>query len=255
MAPPSSQAKPNPLNRMGILQPKPQLEADYEPVFQAWQKAPGPTTLSPLLTAVNPVLDRAVKHYAPDGGTFARGQAKQLAIAAFKTYDPKKGPLGAHLWSNMQRLQRTAAQSRQIISLPEQVAMQRSQLDAAEQELEDRLGRLPSESELADELKISPKRLAYIRQAAAPVASSRFDDMVGLNPGQQDEGQKAWEEWIYGSLSPVDQVIMDHLTGRAGNKLTGKDLAKRLKITPGAISQRAAKIQKLLSSRDEYGIF
>lgn len=256
MAPPSSQgSKSHPLNRMGILQPKTKLEEDYAPAYQAWHAAPGPTTMASLLTTVNPVLERAVKHYAPDGGNFARGQAKQLAITSIKNYDPNKGPLGAHLWSNLQRLQRSAAQSRQIISLPEQVAVQKSQLDAAEQELEDKLGRMPSETELADALRLSPKRLAYIRRAAAPVASSRFDDMLGAVPSQLDEGQRAWEEWIYGSLSPTDQVIMDSLTGRTGKKLSGAEVAKRLRITPGAVSQRASRIQKLLSGRDEYGIF
>jgi len=256
MALPSSQPdKPHPLNRMGILKPQARLESDFAPAYTAWKAAPGPQTLSSLLTTVNPVIDRAVKHYAPDGGANARGQAKQLAIKALASYDPERAPLGAHLWSNLQRLQRQAAASRQIISLPEQVAMQKSQIDAAEQALEDRLERMPSEQELSDELRISPKRLAYIRQAAVPVAASRFGDDAPAALPQDDEGQRAWEEFVYGSLSGLDQSIMDHLIGRGRQKLSGKELARRLRITPGAVSQRASKIQQLLSSRDEYGIF
>ena len=71
--------------------------------------------------------------------------------------------------------------------------------------------------------------------------------MASKIPGQVSS-QEAWLGFVHGDLSPTNKLVMDLLLGRNGRKKTSvQEIAKRLNITPGAVSQRAAKIQELLN--------
>jgi DNA-directed RNA polymerase specialized sigma subunit len=63
----------------------------------------------------------------------------------------------------------------------------------------------------------------------------------------------AWLEFVYGDLSPTDKLIMDMTLGRNGRRRTStQEIAKRLNITPGAVSQRASKIQTMIDQRHQH---
>jgi len=60
----------------------------------------------------------------------------------------------------------------------------------------------------------------------------------------------AWFNFVYDDLSPVDKLIADMTLGRNGRRKTStQEIARRLNITPGAVSQRAAKIQAMLDKQ------
>lgn len=233
------------------------IEPDFAEPYNAWKAAPSPLTTGPLLRAVNPVLDTAIKSY---GGKSTspnlRSQAKQLAIKAFDSYDPRRGTLKTHLLSQLQSLRRANAEEQQIISVPEAVRLDNYNLMQAEAELADRLGRSPSDAEISDYTGLSPKRLEYVRQLRVPVSEGMADN-DGNAPtvhGLNDDPEAAWREFIYYDLSPTDQLIMDMTLGLRGNdRLPPKEIAQRLGVTVGAISQRTAKIQQLLDSRTDVG--
>ena len=53
-----------------------------------------------------------------------------------------------------------------------------------------------------------------------------------------------WVDAVYHDLGEIDRVIMSYRTGfRGAPVLSNGDIAKRLKMTPGAVSQRANRIQ------------
>lgn len=240
------------------------LEPDYADAFQAWKASPTPATNSKLLTAVHPVIQTALQSY---GGSSAasptlRSKARQMALHAFQSYDPSRGRLRTHLLSQLQSLRRAAAKEQNIIGLPEQVGLDYQHLTQAENELRDQLGRDPSDAETADHTGLSFKRLAYIRQARMPVAegTSEVPDAEGnmsspasALPGADDS--LAWQEFVYHDLGTTDKVIMDYVLGRHGSpRLPPGEIAKRLGITVGAVSQRTAKMQKLLDQRNEMSV-
>ena len=71
-------------------------------------------------------------------------------------------------------------------------------------------------------------------------------------PGQTT-AQDAWLDFVYGDLSPVDKLVMDMTLGRNGRKRTStQEIARKLNISPGAVSQRAAKIQTLLNKQKAF---
>ena len=74
-------------------------------------------------------------------------------------------------------------------------------------------------------------------------------------PGVIDNDATAWNDFVYAGLSPSDQFIMQHTLGLYGNpKLPTGEIARRLRITPGAVSQKAARIQAQLDARDEVNL-
>jgi len=234
------------------------LETEFEPPFTAWKQKATPQTRSELLRAVDPVIRSGIKSYGGPsrGSPNLRSQARQLALQSFDTYDPHRGTLKSHVLSNLRRLQRTGAQEAQIIRIPERVAMERKHLGESEEELRFKLGREPSDGEIADHTGLSMKRIGYIRQARPVGAESQIEDAsddasmpASTIPGV-DRTKTAWEGFVYHDLDPTNQAIFDMTLGRHGRKRqpTG-EIARKLGITPGAVSQRAAKIQRMLDER------
>lgn len=234
------------------------LEPEFEPAYTAWKQKATPQTRSELLRQVDPVIQTGVKTYGgpSKGSPNLRSRARKLALTSFDTYDPARGSLKNHLLSNMRRLQRLGAQEAQVISLPERVAMDKKHLDESEDELRYRLGRDPSDMEIADLTGLSLKRIGYVRQAKPVASTSQIEAASDDNsmpasaiPGV-DPMASAWEDFVYYDLNPLDQAVFDMTLGRHSRpQLSTTDIASRLGVTPGAISQRAAKIQQKLDER------
>lgn len=238
------------------------LESEFEPQYTAWKTAPTPESTGTLLKTVDPVLTSALRSYVgPQYSPSMKSRAKSMALKAIGTYDPARAKLRTHLMFQLQGLRRQAAQEFNILHMPEQVGLDRYHMDQAANELRDQLGREPSTMELADFTKLSPRRLAYIRQyrpamAQGSMQRSTEDGEDIWEPSVVSQGSpKAWIELVYHDLHPVDQLIMEHTLGLHGRKvLQNQELAKKLRLSPGAVSQRKAKIQSKLDMRERFNI-
>ena len=239
------------------------LEPEFANEYQQWQKYKSPQTRKALLHKVQPVVDTAIRNYAGNtqGSPATRSQAKLLAMDAIESYDPARATLRTHLLSNLQRLRRYSAQQQQLVSMPERVASARYQVEETRKTLEEELGRPPSLAELADHTGLSIKKLQYVQQGGAPLTTGtlRAHDQQSAPavkmPGT-DPGEDAWLEFVYDDLQPTDQIIMEYLLGMHGkNPASVSEVARKLGLSPGAISQRASRIQKLLDTQDELKVF
>lgn len=233
------------------------LEPDYVAPYKAWKTSDTPETRAALLNAISPVLSRGVTTYG-GGDKLMGGHAKLLALKALPTYDPEQGRLDTHLLSHLQGLQRIYGKQQQLIKVPERMVLDYGKLQDTEKELEDKLGRVPTIGELQRQTGLSRTRIAKIRQANPGVATT------GMVPSEEndlssvasriigdDRDTQAWLDFVHDDLNPTDQVIMEHLMGLYGKrKLSTKELAKKLAITPSAVSQRASRIQKLISQQN-----
>ncbi len=253
---------PLPGQKLTFAGAKPDDDADsrLEPEFRAhwatYKSDPSPTNAGKLVTLAKPILTSGVRAYGgADAGQSLNSKAKVIAAGALKSYDPKRGTLKNHLLTNLQGLQRHAAKQGQLLSVPERVAIDRQRVDSAETELRDLNGRDPSTSEVADHISLPHARIAYVRkyrpgftegQSAAMVRSDDGDEggepaVMGSSP------RSAWINYMYPDLDPIDQVIAEHGFGLHGRqpRSTGH-IAKLLNLTPGAVSQRASRIQASL---------
>jgi DNA-directed RNA polymerase specialized sigma subunit len=244
--------------------PKNLLEPDFQEPFAAWQQEPSPTNTGAMLRAVDPVINSAMRAYAGPSAKSVnlKAQAKMMAAEALSSYDPAKGPLKSHLMARLQRIRRVASQQRQVIRVPEQVALDQMQSEAAGKELEERLGRPPSDQELADFTGLSVKRLEYIRGSGRPLAESTI-----TRPGEEGSGMydprvrqiqqddDAWLELVYDDLDQTNQFIMERVLGMHGHEQTKpRQVAAMLKISPAAVSQRMAQIQQKVDQREALGM-
>jgi RNA polymerase primary sigma factor len=126
-------------------------------------------------------------------------------MKAVERFDPAKGgKLSTYSsWWIKQSIRRALANQGKTIRLPVHVADKIYHLRLAELRLQETLGREPTEEELAQELKTTPRRVAALRTAAirpasldAPLGdedSSRLGDVVAdemaSNPADQLEHQ------------------------------------------------------------------
>lgn len=242
------------------------LEPDYEPHYTAWKTQPTPEATDALLGSVKPILNEALRTYGSDAAASPtmRGKAKVMALKAMGTYDPARAKLRTHLLTQLQGLRRLAARETQLVRVPEQLGLDRLRLLNSENELRDRLGRDPSDHELADHAGLSRRRIGRIRQvpgAHAEGAMTRIDEegtgvwQPAVQSGIGDRTRALWQEMVMMDLDPINQVIMRDTLGLNGQPVrSNQEIAQRLRLSPGAISQRKAKIQEKLDSMHDTGL-
>lgn len=226
---------------------KAQQRTSLEDAYDFWQRNRSSENMMTLLHAASPVMDKALTTYA--GGEKAlRTRAKQLALDAFDTYDSKQGTkLRTHLMIRLQPLRRDYLQRVTPVAVPERVQQDRYRMEQAERMLNDALGHEPSDDELADNLGLSQRRIAHIRkftrgtllegQMVSPEGEQLLPGSAQLSP------EDVWVEYVHHDLDPRDKKILEWKTGLHGKQiLSNNEIAKRLRLSPGAVSQRAAKI-------------
>lgn len=133
------------------------LEKKYLDIYQKYSANKDPESLNELIQALNPVLRKGINTFGYGVPTLY-GRAKLLAKNAIETYDPHKAPLESHVMLHLQRLQRYAPRTGNVLDVSEGQRMLARELSNAEKELEDKYNRPPSDAELADYLGINVRR-------------------------------------------------------------------------------------------------
>jgi len=212
-----------------------------EKAYQEWTKSPTPENMQKLLHSSDSTLNSAITSYG-SGNKNLRPSAKMLAMKAFKSYDPNRGTkLRTHLMTQLQPLRRESFKQRSIVRVPERIEADRITLHGASSTFKDAYDRDPSDEELADTTGLSIPRIAQVRGHIRPVSETEYVENYGPNlPGvQQISPEDVWADYVYFDLSPIDKKIMEWKTGIYKHEmLSNMDIAKKLKMTPGAISQR-----------------
>ena len=232
------------------------LEADYAPSYELWKRNPDRNNTTKLIQQLNPTIDKAIRTHVGPPNPLLRSRARKLTLQAIRSYDPAKSQLNTHITNQLQGLKRVARQQNQVLALPERVTLDQAHLAGIEAELNEDLGRMPSMAELADRSGLSSKRIQHVRRFRQPLAEGQFNrvDEEGSGdsaPGVRQAPSTAWHELVYGDLDPINQTIMEYTIGLHGQKrLSNMELARKLGMTPGAVSQRKASIQKLLDQQD-----
>lgn len=237
------------------------LEKDYDAPYKAWKLNPDKHHTTLLLGAVQPSIDKAIQAHVGPPNPLLRSRARKMALGAIRSYDPTKAKLGTHLMNQLQGLKRVARQQNTILSVPERVGLDQAHLANSINELQDDLGRTPSLGEIADHTGMSLRRIQHIRKFRQPIAEGSFqqgmgDDDGAYDPGVEQAPSNAWHELVYGDLDPTNQKIMEYTLGMYGRKqLSNQEIAGKLRMTPGAVSQRKAIIQKIIDQQSDLSPF
>ncbi len=232
------------------------IEPEFKAPFEAWKLDPNKVNSSAMLTHLKPAISRGITaHAGKNPSPMIRSHARKLTLGALKTYEPGRAALSTHVINHLQGLKRIQRQQTQVFKTPERVMLDRARLDEAENALDDRLGYEPSLSQLADFTGLSMKRIGYVRRFQSPMAQGQFTANVGAGgetegspPAVENPESMAWIEVVYGDQTPINQKIMEWTIGLHGRPLlSNQEIAIRLRLSPGAISQRKSRIQELLN--------
>jgi RNA polymerase primary sigma factor len=125
-------------------------------------------------------------------------------IRATEKFDWRRGfkfSTYATLWIR-QAIQRGLENSSRTIRLPVHIAQRERKINRTERELATKLGREPTEQELADAVELPVDQVIEIRKAARPLTS--LDQPVG------DDGETAFGDLLASNApNPEDEVVSD----------------------------------------------
>lgn len=216
-----------------------------------WQRDRTPEKTEYMLKKLKPTINSALTSFAPGMEKSLQIKATKLALDAASSYDPSYGTdPSTHVFHTLKRLYRYGAKRNNILPVSERSYAESKYIKELAAEFEDAKGREPSAMELADRSGFSVKKINKILDA-----NRIRNDSSTINPethqsnvSYSDLDDDDYFEYVYASVGPIDQKIMEWSSGRHGRpQLSNQEIAKKLHVTPAAISQRRAKILNMMS--------
>ena len=228
---------------------KDKLELDLQNAYAGWVHKPSPETAGQFLSAARPIVDSSLTSAKQSNSPILRSAAKSMVLDGLERYSVStKVPLVNWLHTQLMPLRRQAAEGESLLPAPERARRQLAAINKSTTNLNLRLGRDPSDAELADDLGISTTKLRNIRklnQQARPESSFVDEEGAPEPPAVlHSDPNSLLVDYVYFDLPDSDKLIFDMI--RDGNPKT--EIAKKLKLSPASITQRAAAIAKKLES-------
>ena len=234
----------------------PHSQDQYTQAYNKWVVDQSPENMAKLVSAFMPTINSEIQQYS-GSNALLRARAKSYVISAIKSFDPMGGTkLNTWVTTNLRQLSRYGKRLRPIRS-SETLIRNAAELNKVSKELEDSLGRKPTDEELQDSTGWSKKEIEKIRASSvAAVGQDTFERQLDEGTPEapsvdsMDSTRYAMDA-TYMSLNDIDRAIFDHRLGAHGaTKMNGNDIAKMLGVTPAYISQRASRIGDTLSEME-----
>lgn len=216
-------------------------------------KAGDTKAASQLLQYLKPTISSALKSFAPGQQDALRIQAAKLALSSLNSYDPQKNvEPSTFVFNNLQRLSRLRRQRQNIIHIPQDTVYKYNIIQQKATQLQDQLGRQPSIQQLADAVGMSQAKIQKIMSKSTSIIndSSAVSAITGQSTfATKNTTDADYIDYTYRSMGPVQQKIMQWSLGLKGKPiLSNAQIARRLHLSPGAVSQRRLKINNTLSA-------
>ena len=195
--------------------------------YKAWRTSGQATDFDKVLTALEPVVQRGLTAYG-GGRRELRTRARLLAADAVRSFDPdrdgKKAQLSTYVHSNMQRLQRVAADRAAAVRLPERSRMDAIVIRDAVREFVDKEGYEPDVSTLSDVTGLSRTRQRLAAGAFREISEEGLKTEKGdtLLQGEPDETEDPWRDYVYYDLDSKNRKIFEWTTGYGGSRTIPK---------------------------------
>ena len=218
--------------------------------YTQWQMDPTPVNMGGLMRELDPILVQEVQNY-PGPKDILHIKSKRLAMDAIKSYDPTYGAnLRTWVTNQLKPLSRYG-KSMEAVRAPEVATRRAAEINRIREELHDRVGRYPTDSELADETGVSIAKIHKLRAMSgygaseSQYASTDAGDPQDMPSHSQANAPQYAQEAVYAGLDPREKVIFDWKTGSHGKEeLSNAEIAARLGVSPAFISQVSADIAR-----------
>ena len=218
---------------------------NIDSLYQTYSTTPGPTTLKPLVDALEPSINYAVTSIGAADDHLIKHKARIIAGQAIAKYNPTAGAnLPTWVSNQLMQLRRFRRETQMPVKVPE-----RTQLDAytilkKEREFIDMHDREPDVEELSDFASIPVKRIEKVRRSFRKMPSEgAMEAAGGLTQYNTDYTNEAMG-YVYKEADKTDRTIMEMKTGYGGkyDPMQPKDIAIRLGLTPSQLTRRSSRL-------------
>lgn len=199
-----------------------------------------------LIKKLQPIIQKGLLTFGGEGAEILRGKAKLIVKNAIDVYDPTKGKLTNYVILHLQRLMREAPQTGTVISTAESFKMELRRFEQMVKELEDELGRPPSDYEIAERFKIPIRKIEKFRRAQGGMVTSQYEDAsISERKQLSDEAWQLVLDTIYLELDSIDQLILERYYGIHGHqRKTIEEIAREIKKSVGFVHKRLSEIRR-----------
>jgi hypothetical protein len=208
-----------------------------EQEYQGWLKKKSKRNMGKLVKKFSGILHSELpKYYGNLPKGVLKSYGKKFIISAVKTYDPNKGKLSNHIVQNLQRLHRVNYETSGVFRMSEELQSGVNLFKGSKSFLEDKLGREPTNEELSKELHWSPTKVARMEKQIKKEVLSGALEMSPVFINAEDPRL----DYLYHDLPPEDKLVFQYRVGYRGAPiLPVKDIAKKIKMSPATVSNKA----------------
>ena len=216
-------------------------------LWREWKRTGRSDVLKKLLDRLQPLIYREVVKWGstvPPAALESKGRL--LTVEALKSYNPNRGAaIGTHVTARLRKLSRHVYPHQNVARLPENKQLMFNTVAVAQNNLQDALGRDPSVTELADELKWAPKKVADFQRS---FARRELVESEGAYI-ESDQDDSLLTDFFYHGLPPSDQRLFEDITGYGGRApKSNAQLRRKYKLTQGQLSYKKRKFTERIKA-------
>lgn len=219
-------------------------EDDLE-LWHAWNKGgQTPALMAPLLKKYEPLFVRKTNEWKAPAVATAAFKAELMShfIEAAKTFDPNRGTaFNTHVQYRIQKAKRYNSKYQNVGYIPEGQAEHIGDIQSAQNELNEQLGRAPTAAELAEHLDLPEHKVTTVLKALRnDIPSSRFEsDPNEFGTSRENDVVRLMQKNPQEYFTHEEAKVFQHIYGVNGHKkitdTTG--LAKQLEVSMPKVSR------------------
>jgi len=227
------------------------LKNNDQALYETWRKNPTPENMGKVVNALMPLAGKEISRASGSlPYTALLSESKKQLVQAIKTYDPSKGAqLSTHATNYLQKVRRANYTYQNTARLPESKQLQFHEYSGAISNLENELGRTPTDEEIAKYLGWSKKQVASYGGLLFKDWSS---DASGVDSAHLVYDTKPiFLKELEDSLNPQEKKLMSMLL--SPKKIPNPEMAKQLGVSvptlslmKNSIKDKASKLEHVL---------
>lgn len=217
-------------------------------LWKTWRKSGNPNDLKKLLDRLQPLIYREMGKWqstVPPAALESKGRL--LAVEALQSYNPNMGAaIGTHVTARLRKLSRFVYPHQNVVRLPENKQLMYNTFTVAQGNLYDNLGREPTSTELADELKWTPKKVNDFQRS---FGRRELVESEGVGGDDATTPENALTDFFYHGLTSEDKLLFEDITGYGGKTpKNNEQLRRKYNLTQGQLSYKKRKFIELIQS-------
>jgi len=211
-------------------------------MWQTWhQGGKQPEHLRPLLQSLRPFINSQSNLWATRNRDIPpaaiRAEFTNQVVQALETYDPTKAAMNTHITHRLKKAQRFVTSYQNPARIPENRVYKIRDLEDAQTHLDQQFGRLPTQLEIADHLKWSPRQVDLLQREirkARPTSQFTKGDPFEYAPSRHQEVLRL----LPYELTTDERQVFEHIYGVGGKpQLEPGQIAKTLNMSAPKVSR------------------